>query len=136
MVSRRVIVVDTSVLVAIIRKEEDASHFVDVLDKTPAIMSVVSYIETQMVVIGRRLETDPKEVELTVDDLGIEIADVTRDQSSAAVRAFLQYGKGRHRARLNLADCFAYALAKSRGLPLLFKGDDFVRTDVVAAHHK
>jgi ribonuclease VapC len=129
-----VIVVDTSILVAIIREEDDAALFTDILDETPAIMSVVSYLEAHMVVIGRKLDADSTQVELTAEDLGIEIVDVTRDQADAAVRAFLQYGKGRHRARLNLADCFTYALAKSRGLPLLFKGDDFTKTDIVPAH--
>ena len=127
------IVIDSSILVAIIREEDETRFFVDILDKTAAIMSVVSYVETHMVVVGRRLDADPRRVELVADDLGIEIVDVTREQADAAVRAFLQYGKGRHRARLNLADCFSYALAKSRGLPLLFKGDDFARTDIVAA---
>lgn len=127
------IVVDTSILVAIIREEDEAALFTDILDETEAIMSVVSYVETHMVVAGRKLDANPRRVELTAQDLGVEIVDVTRDQADAAVRAFLQYGKGRHRARLNLADCFTYALAKSRGIPLLFKGDDFAMTDIVAA---
>ena len=54
-------------------------------------------------------------------------------QQELAITALLQFGKGRHPAKLNLGDCFPYALAKSRGLPLLFKGDDFARTDIVAA---
>jgi ribonuclease VapC len=128
------IVVDTSILVAIIREEDEATLFTDILDEAESIMSVVSYVEAHMVVAGRKLDANPRRVELTARDLGIEIVDVTRDQADAAVRAFLQYGKGRHRARLNLADCFTYALAKSRGLPLLFKGDDFANTDIVAAH--
>ncbi len=127
------IVVDTSVVVAIIREENDAAHFTDILDETPAIMSAVSYVETQMVVAGRNLEADPREIAATIADLGIEIVDVTQDQAGAAIRAFLQFGKGRHRARLNLADCFAYALAKTRGVPVLFKGGDFAQTDIAAA---
>ncbi|MFY9695569.1 MAG: type II toxin-antitoxin system VapC family toxin [Xanthobacteraceae bacterium] len=128
------IVVDTSVLVAIIREEDEAALYTDIIDEAEAIMSVVSYVETQLVVAGRRLDANPKEVELTAHDLGIEIVDVTRDQAEAAVGAFLRYGKGRHRARLNLADCFTYALAKSRGIPLLFKGEDFARTDLISAN--
>lgn len=127
------IVVDASVLIAIIREEDDAPAFIDVLDRTAAIMSIVSYVEVQMVVAGRKLNANPKEVELTVSDLGLDVVDVTRNQAEAAIRAFLHYGKGRHRARLNLADCFTYALAKSRGIPLLFKGEDFAKTDIVAA---
>jgi ribonuclease VapC len=128
------IVVDTSILIAIIREEDEAALFTDILDETASIMSVVSYVEAHMVVAGRKLYANPKRVELTAQDLGIEVVDVTRDQADAAVRAFLQYGKGRHRAGLNLADCFTYALAKSRGIPLLFKGEDFAKTDIVAAH--
>jgi ribonuclease VapC len=127
------IVVDTSILVSIIREEAEAPAFVDILDQTAAIMSLVSYVETQMVVAGRKLNADPRQVELTVGDLGIDLVDVTRDQAQTAVRAFFLYGKGRHRARLNLADCFSYALAKGRGLPLLFKGGDFDNTDVQPA---
>ncbi len=128
------IAVDASVLIAIIREEDEAELFTDIIDETETIMSVVSYVETQMVVAGRRLDANLKEVQLTAYDLGIEIVGVTRDQADAAIGAFLRYGKGRHRARLNLADCFTYALAKSRGIPLLFKGEDFARTDIVSAY--
>jgi ribonuclease VapC len=128
------IVIDTSVLVAIIREEDEAALFTDIIDGTETIMSVVSYVETQMVIAGRRLDAKPKEVKLTARDLGIAIVDVTRNQADTAIGAFLRYGKGRHRARLNLADCFTYALAKSRGIPLLFKGEDFAGTDIVSAH--
>lgn len=86
-----------------------------------------------MVIAGRTLAADPREVSDTVSDLGIEIVDVTRDQANAAIRAFLQFGKGRHRARLNLADCFTHALAKTRHVSVLFKGDDFTQTDIAAA---
>ena len=128
------IAVDASVLIAIIREEDEAELFTDIIDETETIMSVVSYVETQMVVAGRRLDANLKEVQLTAYDLGIEIVGVTRDQADAAIGAFLRYGKGRHRARLNFADCFTYALAKSRGIPLLFKGEDFARTDIVSAY--
>jgi ribonuclease VapC len=63
----------------------------------------------------------------------IEIVPVTLEQGAVAITSFMQYGKGRHGARLNLADCFSYALAKTRRLPLLFKGDDFAQTDIVPA---
>jgi len=123
-----VIVVDTSIIVAIIREETEASVFIDILDDTAAVMSAVSYVETQMVIAGRKPDADPRRVELTAADLGIEIIDVTRDQADAADRALLLYGRGHHRARLN-----SCALAKSRGLLLLFTGDDFATTDIVAA---
>jgi ribonuclease VapC len=63
----------------------------------------------------------------------IEIVAVDPSLAEVSVLAFDLYGKGRHRARLNLGDCFSYALARSRNLPLLFKGDDFIHTDIVPA---
>jgi ribonuclease VapC len=129
-----VIVVDTSVIVAIIRHEAEGSIFTEILDQSSAaIMSAVSYVESYMVVAGRRSQADAKRLESVIAALGIEIADVNYDQAGVAIRAFLAYGKGRHPAGLNLADCFAYALAKSSGAPLLFKGDDFSRTDIAQA---
>jgi ribonuclease VapC len=129
-----VIVVDTSAIVAIVRHEEEEPIFIDILDgNSAAIMSAVSFVEAHMVLVGRRLQADLAVVKTTLTALGIEIVDVTQDQAALAVRGFLAYGKGRHPAYLNLADCFAYALAKSRGAPLLFKGDDFSKTDIVPA---
>jgi ribonuclease VapC len=129
-----VIVVDTSIVIAIIKDEPEAAAFVDILDESRmTIMSVVSYVEAHMVTNDRRLRTEATDVDNVLAAAGIEIVDVTRDQAGLAVSAFLAYGKGRNRARLNLADCFSYALAKSRGAPLLFKGDDFSKTDIVPA---
>ncbi len=68
-----------------------------------------------------------------LDDAGIEVLPTDRAQVRLAWEAFDRFGKGRHPAGLNFGDCFAYALSRSTGLPLLFKGDDFGRTDVVAA---
>jgi ribonuclease VapC len=128
------IVVDTSVLVAILREEDDAADWIDVFDRTSkSLMSVVSYVETSMVIYGRARDTNPNEVTDLIEALQIEIMPVSLEQGGAAVAAFLQYGKGRHRAGLNLADCFSYALARVRRAPLLYKGNDFTMTDVVPA---
>ena len=75
----------------------------------------------------------PAKIDEIVTSLGIEIEAIGRAEAIEARRAFVRYGKGLHTARLNVADCFAYALAKARGVPLLFKGDDFARTDIVPA---
>jgi ribonuclease VapC len=129
-----VIVVDSSIVVAVIRGESDAAVWVDVLDKTPrAFMSVVSYVETSMVIAGRRSGASSDRVDGTLKTLHVSVVPVTLEQGDAALRAFLRFGKGRHAAGLNLGDCFAYALAKTRGLPLLFKGNDFVKTDIAPA---
>jgi ribonuclease VapC len=128
------IVVDSSVVVAIMRKEADAAQLLDILDRAPrSLMSVVSYVETSMVIAARRADADLHQVGALIKALGIEVVPVSLDQGTAAVTSFIKFGKGRHRARLNLADCFSYALAKSRELPLLFKGDDFLNTDIVPA---
>lgn len=128
------IVVDSSIVVAIIREESDAAVWLDVLDKTPrAFMSVFSYVETSMVIAGRRRDVSLGRVDATLKALHVSVVPVTLDQGNVAVAAFLRFGRGRHSAGLNIGDCFAYALAKSRGLPLLFKGDDFTKTDIVPA---
>jgi ribonuclease VapC len=129
-----VIVVDTSAIVAIVRHEDEEAAFINILDDSSvAVMSAVSFVEAHMVLMGRRLRVDLESIEATLTALGIEIVDVTYDQAMLAVHGLSTYGKGRHRAKLNIADCFAYAFAKSRGAPLLFKGDDFSETDVVPA---
>jgi ribonuclease VapC len=128
------IVVDTSAVVAIIRGEPETGHFVAILDEADdAAISAVSLVETNMVICGRRQEADPDQIATLLQSLKIGVVEVTKEQAMLAVAAFLSFGKGRHRAALNLADCFAYALAKARNAPLLYKGDDFSQTDVAVA---
>ena len=129
------IVADSSVIVAIMRREENADVWIEALDRTSrAFMSIVSYVETSMVMAaGRRSRADPHQVDVTLQALHISVVPVTVDQGNVAVTAFMRFGKSRHPAALNLGDCFSYALAKTRDLPLLFKGDDFSRTDIVPA---
>jgi len=125
------IVVDSSVVVAILQREPDAPTWIEILDRTSkALMSVVSFVETTMVIYGRRPDADPHEVTSLLNALAIDIVPVTPKQGEMAVAAFLRYGKGRHRASLNLADCFSYALAKVQRAPLLYKGNDFAMTDL------
>jgi len=129
-----VIVVDSSIIVAIIREESEAAIWVDVLDKTPHVfMSVISYVETNMVIAGRWSDARLGRVDATLKALHVRVVPVTLNQGNVALAAFLRFGRGRHSAGLNIGDCFAYALAKSRDLPLLFKGDDFAKTDIVPA---
>jgi ribonuclease VapC len=128
-----VIVVDTSALFAIVAEETERDVFIDVLDSEKAILSTVTYVETVMVLTGRSRQVARELVDDLIRMSGIEIVPVDRRLAVAALDAFDRYGKGHHRARLNLSDCFAYGLAKSRNLPLLFKGDDFSRTDISPA---
>ena len=128
------IVVDSSIVVAIIREETDAAVWLDLLDQSSmSLMSVVSFVETNMVIAGRRAEADPRQTDDLLKALGIRVVPVTTTQGVLAVSAFMRYGKGRDSARLNLADCFSYALSKSRNAPLLFKGADFRKTDIAPA---
>jgi ribonuclease VapC len=128
-----VIVVDTSALFAIAAHEVERVSFINILDSDKGIISTVTYVESVMVLTGRSQRLALARVDDLMCSAGIEIVPVDRSLANAAVDAFDRYGKGRHPARLNLSDCFAYGLAKTRNLPLLFKGDDFSKTDIVPA---
>jgi ribonuclease VapC len=98
------------------------------------LMSAATAVECIAVFAGRRRELDPRFVfDDLARDFGIEVVALDADQWRAAADSLLRFGKGRHPARLNLGDSFAYALAKTSGEPLLFKGGDFARTDIVSA---
>lgn len=124
-------VVDTSAIVAILLREPDADTYSRCLEETArAVMSAVTRVELSFVIEGRHGATGRSAVEHALRNARVEIAAVTPEQAEIAMDAFRQYGKGRHRAALNIGDCFSYALAKATNLPLLFKGNDFVHTDV------
>jgi len=126
------IVVDTSVLVAILKGEPEASSFVDHIESRPgSCMSAGSLLECGIVIGSRAGEAGLRAVQELCASLLLEVVPVDAAQSRLGSEAFLRYGRGaRNRAQLNFGDCFAYALAKTRNLPLLFKGNDFVHTDV------
>ncbi|MEA2875310.1 MAG: ribonuclease VapC [Hyphomicrobiales bacterium] len=128
-------VVDTSAIVAMIFHEPERNHFLDILIReTRWVMSAVSLHETSIVVVGKKRDkVAALEVDNFLRDFGIEVAAADADQARAARDAYFRFGKGYHPANLNLADCFSYALARSRNEPLLFKGDDFLKTDIVPA---
>lgn len=129
------IAVDTSALVAIAFAEPEREAFVAALSGAgKACISVVSVVEARMVAHGRR----GQRAVVLVDDLLrpplFEIVPPGPAEMEAAYVAFVAFGRGSgHPAGLNFGDVFAYALAKTRGLPLLFKGDDFARTDILRA---
>ena len=125
------IVVDTSALMAVVLDEAAAPACRDALEaESEILISAGTLAEALIVAAGRNLE---EEVAALVDGLGIEIAPFTAASAKRAALAYRRWGKGRHRAALNLGDCFAYELAASRGCPLLFVGNDFARTDVARA---
>ena len=127
-------IVDTSVIIAILKGESDAASIQDALSR-PEIrrISTVSYVEAAVVVDGNRNPVLSRRFDDLLRDVQILIEPVTLNQARIAREAYRDFGKGRHRANLNFGDCFAYALAKEMGEPLLFKGDDFCHTDVQSA---
>jgi ribonuclease VapC len=124
-------VVDTSALVAILLGEPEADRFARALADAPVrLLSAVSRVELSFVIEGRKGETGRADVDLLLRDGGFDIVAVTPQQAEIAVDAFRRFGRGRHRASLNIGDCFAYALAVATDEALLFKGDDFIHTDI------
>ena len=124
-------IVDTSAMMALLAKEPEASAFGAALAEQPrAAISAATLVELCMVAESRAGAAAWAEVERLMADAAIEVAPVTAGQAALAREGWRRFGKGRHPAGLNLGDCFAYALARERGEPLLFKGEGFARTDV------
>ena len=127
-------IVDTSAIVAILGDEPDASRIKAALAAAhPRRMSVVNALEVTMVVESRGGSAAGADFERVMSRAHIETVPVTREQLASAQYAWRRFGKGNHPAGLNFGDCFAYALADVTREPLLFKGDDFARTDIQAA---
>lgn len=126
------IVVDASALVSIAIGEPDAGPLRDILSEADEIVAApINLLETAIVLVKRGRDPDPDAITAWARTLRVrEHNGVT---SEAAMAAYFRFGKGFHPARLNIADCFAYALAKSLDAPLLYKGDDFALTDVRSA---
>ena len=126
-------VLDTSALLAILLNESDASVFRLALDADPIrLLSAANLVEAAIVIEARVGEAGGRELDLLLHKASIEVVGVDAGQADLARHAYRQFGKGRHLAGLNYGDCFAYALSQSAGEPLLFKGDDFSNTDVIA----
>ena len=124
-------VVDTSALVAILKVEPDASTLLSRLGNSGANrIATATLLEAQMVVISQLNEAGLAELELLMNRAQIQVVPFNADHMHWALHGWRHYGKGRHKAALNLGDCFSYGLAKSMDAPLLFKGEDFQYTDV------
>ena len=128
-------VIDTSALIAVLLDESESQIFSQILaDETALVMSVVTFHEASSVMAGKKKQPSAARlVEEFIRELDIEVPPSTIDDAVAARDAYFRFGRGYHRAGLNLAGCFAYALAKARDDTLLFKGDDFSKTDIVPA---
>lgn len=126
-------ILDTSALMAIVLGERDAGVFADAVKPgVPTAISAATWFEAAIVAMGYSDEAADG-LQSALDWIFPEIVPVTHEQMLIAREAYRKFGKGRHKARLNFGDCFAYALAMERGEPLLFKGDDFAATDVKRA---
>ncbi len=125
-------IVDTSILVAMVKGESDDHLYVDALMRAGSPrLSAANYFEFAMVVDKLGSPAFSRRVDEIVWEFGLVIVSVSREQAQIARQAYQRFGKGRHPAALNFGDCFAYALAKETGEPLLYKGKDFKLTDVV-----
>lgn len=128
-------VIDTSSLVRILLDEPEADRYARRLSETDSanVMSAATWLETMLVISARRGELGRQSLDELLALAMIEIQPVDAELARIAYQAWLQYGKGRHPAGLNFGDCFSYALAKQRQESLLFKGEDFSKTDVDSA---
>jgi ribonuclease VapC len=130
--------VDASAIVAMITQEPEAPQFLDLVEAAAHPMtSAVAIFEAALGICRKRQSTVDEaynDVRELLEEANIRVVDIGDAEAVEALSAFARYGKGRgHPARLNLGDCFAYAVAKTNGVPLLFKGDDFPKTDIATA---
>ena len=127
-------ILDTSALAAIFFGEPEADLYIRLIHAASrCLISAGSFLELTMVVEGQIGPDAGRQCDIFFRRAGIIIEPFTVEQAHLARQAFLDFGKGRHAAGLNFGDCFAYALAKITSEPLLFKGEDFRRTDIVSA---
>jgi ribonuclease VapC len=129
------VIVDASAVLAILLEEPDGPTIEDVLLEGTVrhVISPINYLEAAVRADSRPEAAKGRELDLLLSALRIDITNVTSEQAYFAREAYRKFGRGNHPAKLNLGDCFAYALSKARSEPLLFKGDDFRKTDVEAA---
>ena len=128
-------VIDSSALVALLLGEPETARFVTAIASASSrLISAPSYVETAIVMVARSGPEAQEKLDRLLADLAIEIVPFTRDQAVLAISAYRTYGKGGgHAAGLNFGDCFTYALAKLGSEPVLYKGNDFSRTDLRVA---
>lgn len=124
------IVVDTSALMAVVLDEPDAEACSDVLAREDDIAISAGTLAEALIVAARRLVGEV--MKTLIEGLDCQVVTVTHADALRVADAYARWGKGVHTAGLNYGDCFAYALARQRGCPLLFVGNDFARTDIAA----
>ena len=124
-------VLDTSALVVLLLDEQGAEEFrAAVEEDTTRLVSAATLLETALIIEARKGEPGGRELDSLIHKAEFVVVAVDAEHVSEARRAYRRFGKGRHAAGLNFGDVFAYALARTSGEPLLFKGDDFAKTDI------
>ena len=127
-------IVDSSALLAILFNESDAETYARAITQADACrISAATFVEVAIVIEAQTKASGSRQFDAFFRRAGIVIEPVTEEQAHIARQAYTDFGKGRHRAGLNFGDCFAYALAKTAGETLLFKGEDFRKTDISSA---
>lgn len=128
-------IIDSSAILAILKNEPEAELFSEAIEAAPTVrISAASYLETSIVVDGYKNPILRARMEEILDNPGMTIEPVTPEQARIARQAYRDFGRGSgHPARLNFGDCFSYALARDKREPILFKGDDFIHTDLRSA---
>jgi ribonuclease VapC len=127
-------ILDTSPVIAILAEEPDAELYIQAISHAPHCrISAGNFVELSIVIESQFDAEVARQCDALFHLVGIVIEPVTVEQAHLARQAFHDFGKGRHAAKLNFGDCFAYALAKLTGEPLLFKGEDFKKTGIASA---
>lgn len=124
------IALDSSVLVAILLDEPEADAFIQIVEAVPCCLSAFTLFEASTVLLGRSGPNSIVALDQLITRAKVEVIAYDRQHAHHSRTAYHRFGKGFHPAALNLGDCVSYSLAKSLDAPLLFKGDDFAKTDV------
>jgi len=128
------LIIDTSALLAVLLREPEAEKFARAMEESDVVrMSAANYVEAAIFIDRNGDEVRRAMLDSFLTEFGICLEPVTVEQARLARQAFLYFGKGRHKAGLNFGDCFTWALAKAFHEPVLFKGHDFIHTDLEAS---
>jgi len=129
-------IVDTSALICLMREEPESAWMVPLFSRNFGMlkMSTANYLEAAIVIDANDDPVLSERLDAIIAHFAVELIPVSQHHARIAREAYRTYGKGKHAARLNFGDCFAYALARTTGEPLLFKGEDFAQTDIEPAY--
>ena len=128
-------IIDTSAIIAILFDEDDARIYAEAITKADSCrISAATFVEIAIVVEAQTKNSGSRQLDAFFRRAGIAIEPVTEEQAHIARQAFIDFGKGRHPAGLNYGDCFSYALSRVTREPILFKGKNLAKTDLIAAH--